>query len=215
MRKKLPNWKIGMVLVGLLAVFLMIPVNSLEPFEVAYQVPVQKESQVPVQKESQVPVQIERTQVVSSQTFPLWKVQVYPPIYYYERWITWRPSHQNEWINGSFTANTTLMNFYILDTRNFNNMRKGADFQESYRARQIISDNFTFKPQTMDEYYFYFHDPLSGNIISCELIAHWYEPGLYSQYTTEYETQYTTEYETQYTTTYKIVKKPLFTTFLS
>lgn len=217
MTNKQPSGKIiGILIVGLIVgMILIIPVNMTEPFESAYQVPVQKEYPVPVQKEYQVPIQREKSEVVISQTFPLWKEEVSPSLYNYQRWIVWRPRYQNEWITGFFTANDSIMYFIIMDSKNFNNFTNDGMFDPIHFSYYIKSDYFTFKPQTIDDYYFYFQDPFGEEkIISIELTSHWYETEYETHYRTEYETRYKTEYETHYKTEYRIVKKPLYNIFL-
>ena len=158
MVNKPKKWKLIGVLVAVLlaGLIFMIPVNTLESFGSTYQVAMQKEYQVPIQKE--------KTEVVISQTFQLWKNEEWvngesAPICTYERWIEWRPRHQNEWVTGYFTANDTLMDFLIMDNKNFDDWRTKGECHPAYSEGCIISDNFTFKPQTLDDYYFYFHDP--------------------------------------------------------
>ena len=194
MANKSIKWKLigTLVIVLLVGLILMIPVNTIESFESAYQVPVQEE----------------KNEVVISQTFQLItnRAQIEEsPIYTYSQEKRWRPRHQNEWVTGSFTANETLRDFMIMDSKNFgdwlNNLFEGThrNIHLEYSENFIISDNFTFKPRKKDNYFFIFHDPLGVKIISFELTSHWYE----------------TEYEIRYKTKYKEVKKPLYEVLLS
>lgn len=170
-RSRVVRLRLILIVALLVGLILMIPVDTIESFE---------STQVPMQKEYQVPIQKEKTEVVISQTFQLWKEEVSPSLYTYERWIKWRPRYQNEWVTGSFTANDTLMDFSIMDSKNFDDLVNKGECHLIYSQYCIISDNFTFKPQAIDDYYFYFHDPFGVKIISFKLTSHWYE--------TEYKT---------------------------
>lgn len=183
------------LIVALLAVVILIlPVDTAEPFEITYQASVLKEYQVPIQKE--------KTEIVISRKFELSKQE-----HGYRGWVSWRPRDQNEWATGFFTSNDTLQEFSIIDNLNFIDSLKNTTWGTIKGASHIISDNFTFKPQKIDTYYFDFYDFHEAKIISFELTSHWYEA--------EYETHYKTENETYYKTEYKTIKKPLYEVFLS
>ena len=198
MSDKSPWWRlIGILIFAALLVglILMIPVNTIESFESAYQVPVQEE----------------KTEVVISQTFQLqvatfWEGQLKePPTYSYYESKRWEPRHQNEWVTGAFTANGTLREFIIMDGKNYGDWLDNAfegthrSIHSEYSEDFVISDNFTFKPRKIDNYFFIFHDSSGAKIISFELTSHWHE----------------TEYEIRYKTEYKEVNKPFYEVLLS